>query len=288
MVRCPAGSPERFNRIAPPTGRYTQVSVGWYHGCALDADGALSCWGGADNAPMVEPTGHYSQISAGGYHNCAVREDGGLGLLGPALGTAQTDAPPGRYRQVSAGGKHNCAVRVDGVLMCWGGDAFGQTDTPSGRYTQVSAGEVHSCAVRENDAAVVCWGSDWFHGTALARGAGAVVEGDQGRIVARLLEDGRLEFGFQPHRGGERVSPVLRFVPVDARVGRWLRSSVVVLNGIELGQIVARRLGDRGVEVAWVSSGGGRFAPSNPYFALTSPGGWVASGAFDVAGEGGG
>ena len=81
---------------------------------------------------------------------------------------------------------------------------------------------------------------------------------------------------------------MLRFVPVDARVGRWLVSSEVVLDGIELGQIVARRLGDGGVEVAWVSSGGGRFAPSNPYFGLTSTGGWVASGAFDVAGEGGG
>ena len=174
--------------------------MGWYHGCALDEDGALSCWGGADNAPMVEPSGRYSQISAGGYHNCAVREDGELSCWG--LGWAgQTNAPPGRYTQVSAGGKHNCAVRVDGVLMCWGGNGFGQTDAPSGRYRQVSAGDVHSCAVREDDAAVVCWGADRFYGTPLARGAGAAVEGVQGRIVARLVEDGRLEFGFQP-RGG--------------------------------------------------------------------------------------
>ena len=75
---------------------------------------------------------------------------------------------------------------------------------------------------------------------------------------------------------------------MDAGVGRWLRSSAVVLDGFELGQIVARRLGDGGVEVAWVSWGGGRFAPSNPYFDLTSASGWVASGAFGVAGEGGG
>ena len=239
---------------------------------------------GTTTPRMDEPSGRYRQISAGGYHSCAVREDGELSCWG--LGWAgQTDAPPGRYTQVSAGGKHSCAVREDGVLSCWGGNGFGQTDAPSGRYRQVSAGAVHSCAVRE-DAAVVCWGADWFHGTPLARGAGAVVEGVQGRIVARLLEDGRLEFGFQP-QVGERISPVLRFVPVDARVGRWLVSSEVVLDGVELGRIVARRLGDGGVEVAWVSSGGGRFAPSNPYFELTSTSGWVASGAFDVAGEGG-
>ena len=61
-----------------------------------------------------------------------------------------------------------------------------------------------------------------------------------------------------------------------------------MLDGVELGQIVARRLGDGGVEVAWSSWGGERFGPANPYFDLTSTSGWVASGAFSVAGEGGG
>ena len=49
------------------------------------------------------------------------------------------------------------------------------------------------------------------------------------RIVARLLDDGRTEFGLQQRRTdgswGERLLPDVRFFPTDATVGRWLRSS---------------------------------------------------------------
>ena len=48
----------------------------------------------------------------------------------------------------------------------------------------------------------------------------------RGRIVARLLADGRIEFGFQPE-GSERILPRLRMFPTDARVGAWLRSSLI-------------------------------------------------------------
>ena len=40
-----------------------------------------------------------------------------------------------------------------------------------------------------------------------------------GRIVARLLDDGRVEFGWQPS-GGERVLPRQRYFPAGATVDR--------------------------------------------------------------------
>ena len=49
-----------------------------------------------------------------------------------------------------------------------------------------------------------------------------------GRIVARLLADGRIEFGFQPE-GGDRILPRSRYFPANARVDRWLRSSLIEL-----------------------------------------------------------
>lgn len=53
------------------------------------------------------------------------------------------------------------------------------------------------------------------------------------RIVAQRVSDGRVEFGVQqlaPDGGwGERLLPRRRFFPVDARVGRWLVSTPVVL-----------------------------------------------------------
>ena len=69
----------------------------------------------------------------------------------------------------------------------------------------------------------------------------------EGRIVARLLADGRIELGFQPEGGG-RILPTFRHVPADAAPGLWKRSSAVSVGRDRLGWIVARRLTDGRVE----------------------------------------
>lgn len=48
------------------------------------------------------------------------------------------------------------------------------------------------------------------------------------RIVAQKLEDGRIEFGLE--QDGERILPRTRFLPADARVGRWLKSSAIAVS----------------------------------------------------------
>ena len=49
------------------------------------------------------------------------------------------------------------------------------------------------------------------------------------RIVARQLDDGRVEFGLRQEQAdgsyGDEILPRSRFFPADAEVGRWLRSS---------------------------------------------------------------
>ena len=50
-----------------------------------------------------------------------------------------------------------------------------------------------------------------------------------GRINARMLADGRIEFAFTP-TDGERIEPSARYFPVDARVGRWLRSTEITIS----------------------------------------------------------
>ena len=50
-----------------------------------------------------------------------------------------------------------------------------------------------------------------------------------GRINARLRDDGRIEFAFTPI-DGERIEPPTRYFPVDARVGRWLRSTEITIS----------------------------------------------------------
>ena len=51
-----------------------------------------------------------------------------------------------------------------------------------------------------------------------------------GRINARLLADGRIEFAFTP-AGGERILPQSRYFPNAATPGRWLRSTLIEPGG---------------------------------------------------------
>ena len=108
--------------------------------------------------------------------------------------------------------------------------------------------------------------------------AGAQSEdGSAGRIVARLLDDGRVEFGWQP-TGGERVLPRQRYFPADITHNRWLRSSPVEVGGAEIGRINARQLSDGRIEFAFTPTDGERIQPQARYFpADARVGRWLRS-----------
>lgn len=98
---------------------------------------------------------------------------------------------------------------------------------------------------------------------------GAMTEASvEGRIVAKLLADGRIEFGFQPE-GQERILPRSRFFPATS-VGRWLLSSEVEHDGDNLGRVTAMRLADGRVEFGFVPSGGERILPRVRYFPVNA------------------
>ena len=98
-----------------------------------------------------------------------------------------------------------------------------------------------------------------------------------GRIVARRLDDGRTEFGWQPS-GAARVLPRQRYFPADAQVGRWLNSSPVEVGGAEIGRINARLRSDGRIEFGFTPTDGERIAPSARYFpADARVGRWLRS-----------
>ena len=123
------------------------------------------------------------------------------------------------------------------------------------------------------------------------------------RIVARRLDDGRVEFGLQQHGGdgswGGRLLPSRRFFPADAGVGRWLSSSRLVLSvdatafedpSAEVDvRIVARRLDDGRVEFGLQQRGGDgswgeRLLPSRRFFPpATAVGRWLSSSPLSLA-----
>ena len=65
----------------------------------------------------------------------------------------------------------------------------------------------------------------WLRSTPVEVGGAEI-----GRINVRLSEDGRIEFAFTP-TGGERILPAGRYLPTNAQIGRWLRSTEIDLGG---------------------------------------------------------
>ena len=107
--------------------------------------------------------------------------------------------------------------------------------------------------------------------------ARAQSEESAGRIVARLLEDDRVEFGWQP-TGGARVLPTQRYFPAAPGHNRWLRSSPVEVDGAEIGRINARLLSDGRIEFAFTPTDRERIEPQARYFpADARVGRWLRS-----------
>ena len=107
----------------------------------------------------------------------------------------------------------------------------------------------------------------------------AVAQSDEqtGRIVARRLDDGRTEFGWQSSDGA-RILPSARYFPANVDHRRWLRSSPVEVAGEPIGRINARLTDDGRIEFAFTPTGGERILPPARYFpAAARVGRWLRS-----------
>jgi alpha-tubulin suppressor-like RCC1 family protein len=133
--------------------RFSGISAGGEHTCALTLAGEAYCWG--DN--------QHAQIGNGG--------DTGVATLPIRVDTTET------FTSIATGQFHSCALTADGRAFCWGDGLTGQlgvetfeTCTFSGfcikrprqvasgaRFTQIAIGESHSCAL-DLQGAAYCWG----------------------------------------------------------------------------------------------------------------------------------
>jgi alpha-tubulin suppressor-like RCC1 family protein len=133
--------------------RFSQISAGWRHTCAVATNGAAYCWGANEMAQL------------------------GIGSAGTLeLQPTRVDANFA-FREVSAGFNHTCGVTPDFAGYCWGENRAGETgngwvfragqaaelrparvfDYGTIRYTSISAGTSYSCG-RWTNGEVYCWG----------------------------------------------------------------------------------------------------------------------------------
>lgn len=132
-------------------GSVRQVALGaGRHGCAVQQDGAVICWGVNDHGQVGRPVStadvvapfqvlsHTQQVAVGLHHSCSLLETGSVvcwgandqGQLGNGT-MVDSDVPVqvgglDRPTQIALGSHHACALIADGRVMCWGSNRNGE------------------------------------------------------------------------------------------------------------------------------------------------------------------
>jgi alpha-tubulin suppressor-like RCC1 family protein len=138
--------------------RFTFLTTGYRHTCALTSNGFAYCWGANDSGQLgngslqssptpvrVSGTLVFESLSAGGTHTCGVTKIGqgycwggnwhgqlGIGSLDGEEKHSCCRTQPIRivgdlsFSQVTAGGIHTCGLTKEGKTYCWGIANFGR------------------------------------------------------------------------------------------------------------------------------------------------------------------
>jgi alpha-tubulin suppressor-like RCC1 family protein len=176
--------------------RFSVITAGFLHACALTGDGAAYCWG--DNG--------FGALRATAPDTCSPG-----GVQRPCSFEPVRVSSELTFALISAGNQHTCAVASDGASYCWGLSVSGKvgTDTEAeacalgpcvprptavagslGAAGEIACGNLHSCAIGP-DALAYCWGA-----------------GQQGQLGTGAIEENRTT--------PTRVSGDLEFAAVSA------------------------------------------------------------------------
>jgi alpha-tubulin suppressor-like RCC1 family protein len=192
------------------------VAAGGFATCALELDGAASCWGAgpltgsgdttskSKPAPVDAAGAKFSALSGSATHFCAVATDAsiycwGFNSVTDTSGQTTSSLKPRQlgsaiaWVRVGPGDAHNCAIATDQTPYCWGNNNRGQLGDLSTairfkpapvsggfKFSSISAGTAFSCGLTLTGTAL-CWGQNnngqLGDGTRSDRSAPTVVAG---------------------------------------------------------------------------------------------------------------
>jgi hypothetical protein len=151
--------------------------IGYDHGCAINKDQSVRCWGQGRGPQVTAPPGMKARsLAVASFYNCAVLLDDSVQCWG-----IKAPAPPeglkaklvaaiyhGNLRadmdDLTTGTSHACAIRLDDTLTCWGDNIEGTTDVPAdlGKVKDVAVATYNTCALRLSGEPV-CWGTKKYN-----------------------------------------------------------------------------------------------------------------------------
>jgi hypothetical protein len=151
--------------------------IGYDHGCAINKDNSVRCWGQGRGPQVTAPPGLKAKsLAVASFFNCAVLMDDSVQCWG-----IKAPTPPeglkaklvaaiyhGNLRadmdDLTKGTSHACAIKMDDTLTCWGDNIEGTTDVPPnlGKVRDVAVASWNTCAVKL-DGEPICWGTKKYN-----------------------------------------------------------------------------------------------------------------------------
>jgi hypothetical protein len=151
--------------------------IGYDHGCALNKDHSVTCWGNPGAKPTPPAVVNQKKVkvmAVASFFNCAVLMDDSVECWGvnPPMPPAGLKAKlvAGIFHSnpklplAPTGTRHACAIQLDDTLKCWGDNVEGTTDVPAdlGPVKDVALATYNSCALKL-DGEPRCWGTKRYN-----------------------------------------------------------------------------------------------------------------------------
>jgi alpha-tubulin suppressor-like RCC1 family protein len=194
-----------------PDGLFLDVAMGLDWACGLLKDGTPQCWGNDDGIPTGLSLAQQIQVEASDDMLCSLDAFSRPECWGCEGNNC--DVPRSVFADLAVSSAGACAVRENGEILCWG-QVDEEPPVEAIRPREIDGGEAHFCA-RWHDDVVQCWGDNSYGQTDVPNTTFVQVTAGAYHSCG-LLNDGRAMCWGQDVAGETEPPDGVRFLVLSA------------------------------------------------------------------------